>query len=474
MSESLTVKSKSTNSLIPYSSLTADQLAAIDRLYEYDNTLLIANMGGGKTVCALSAVCELVERMFLHKILVLAPLKVCNTVWAHECDNWEHLTEYSDDITICTGTAKEREQKLRDSGRVVVINFENIPWLVEQKEFKQFDGLIVDELTKLKGGGVSFKKLRKHLKQFSYRVGMTGTLVSENLESIFYQAMVIDNGKTFGRNKQKFLTEYFYPLDYNGYKWAAKPNTEKAITRMFRDYIYSMPDYRHTLPPLTVNIVPVTMPEDGRKVYTEMAKTMASEGVVADTVAVQVQKLQQISSGFLYAEDRSEESKHLHYAKYEKLKLILDFLHDRGVDITGGKKTDPNGVVIVYQYTDELEKLLKLFPDAGVIGGGKKDCLNETVKQWNSGKMPVLLLHPKSGGHGLNLAKGGSHIIWMSPVWSRDLFDQTNARLWRRGQTKPVIVDVLTCVDSVDELINLRLDDKAEFMSVFLEHLKML
>ena len=467
MLESTTPKKKSNSSLLSYELLTTDQRQAINRLYEHDHTLLIAGMGAGKTVICLTALFDLLEQMFLQKVLILAPVKVCNTVWATECQKWEHLAGYADDITLCTGTKAQREKALKTSGKVVVTNFENIPWLVDQPEFQAFDGLVVDELTKLKGGGVSFKRLRKWLSHFHYRVGMTGTLVSENLQSIFYQAMVVDAGVTFGKNKEKFLRKFFYPLDFNGYKWEAKPDSERTIVDMFKHYTYHVPDYTHQLPKLGVWYMDVPLPPPARAVYDDMAKGMTAEGVVAENMAVQVLKLQQIASGFLYGENKNVIDVH-----DEKLRAIETLVEK--VDRKTGKTavtTEP--VIIVYQFQEELSRLQSVWPDAPVIGGGvsSRDTAR-IVSDWNKGRLNVLLLHPKSAGHGLNLAAGGCKMIWFSPVWSRDLFDQTIARLWRRGQKNVVRVYVMTGLNTVDELINERIDSKAGFMSRFIQHLQ--
>ncbi len=336
--------------------------------------------------------------------------------------------------------------------------------------FKHFDGLLVDELTKLKGGGVGFKALRKHLKQFSWRTGMTGTLVSENLESLFYQAMIIDEGKTFGKNKQNFMMRYFYPTDFNGYRWQAKQGGEKEIVRLFKPYTHSMEDYRHTLPPLVPMQIATPLPPDAEKLYADMRKHMGDDdlGVTAANMAVLVGKLQQIASGFLYRDGEEDDTVQVHNAKEQAIESLK-----KKMGKTSSSGDFEKSIVIVYQFKEELARLQSLYPDAPVLGAGvTAERLNAIVTDWNSGRVPVLLLHPKSAGHGLNLAKGGHVLIWFSPVWSRDLYDQTNARLWRRGQTKPVEIVELVAPDTVEALIVQRLDSKAGFMASFLAHLK--
>jgi hypothetical protein len=455
------------NASLSYENLTKEQIDAVDRLYDYDNTLLIAFMGSGKTVVALTALNELIANNVLNRILILAPKKVCESVWSCEHEQWQHLQDVS--IAVATGTPKNRADAIQSDARIVVTNFENLPWLVNQTEFKQFDGLLVDELTKLKGGGAQFKALRKHIKQFKWRTGMTGTLVSENLESLFYQAMIVDNGKTFGKNKQNFLFKYFYPTDRNGYKWAVKPNADKEITTAFKPFIHSLPDYRDSLPSIAYLDIATPLPPHAIKIYDAMRKGMEAEGVTAESVAIQVMKLQQIATGFLYRDD-PDDVVNIHNAKLEAVEKYLKPTEKIGEN--GSSGNFESNVVIVYQFKEELARLRDAYPDAPVLGAGvTAERLNAIVTDWNDGRVPVLLLHPKSAGHGLNLAKGGRVLIWFSPVWSRDLFDQTNARLWRRGQSRPVEIVQLIAPDTVEPLIQSRVEDKAGFMAVFLSHL---
>jgi hypothetical protein len=428
------------------------QLDAVDYAYENDFTFMIAGMGAGKTIVALTAAEEiLMDSGPVKRILVLAPLKVCNKVWRLEHTLWEHTQDLR--VQVIAGE-EDTGRVLKPSAQIVVVNFELLPWLANNNMFKHFQGLIVDESTKLKAGGVWFKSFRRAVKDFHWRLVMTGTPVSENWSQLFYQMFLVDAGLTFGGNRQKWLDKYFYPTDYKRYKWAVKPLQDERLAAMIEPYVHTMPDYRSTLPPLQVEVIPTPLPPAGREAYAEMAGSMSTQGVTAANAAVKAGKLTQIANGFIYDDDKN--TIHLHSAKAEKLEQILK---------KGGKRVVEK-YLIIYQFVAELEMLRHVLPDLAVM-----DRAGSQVDDWNAGRLGLLAMHPKSAGHGLNMAQGGHNIIWLSAPWSLDLFDQTNARLWRRGQRWPVSVKVLAAPDTIDDLIWARLGDKSKFMPAFLAHL---
>ena len=441
--------------------LTTDQNKVIDRLYNYDETLLVANMGAGKTVCTLTAVKELLADGIITRVLVVAPVKVCQSVWPQEVADWSHLTGL--EVADASGSnEKKRRSALDSSAPIVCINFENLAWLFRTYGAKgMFDALVVDELTKLKNsGGTAFKALRPRLKDFKWRLGMTGTPVSENWQGLFGQMLIVDQGKRLGTRKDGYLRRYFYATDYNEYNWALYGWAAKAIAEKINDVVYTMPDYRHELPPL--NIKPVKLPLPGvlEKHYETLLKTMAVDvdggEVAADTAAVLSGKLMQCANGFLYPptdpEGRREAPIILSDYKIDRCEVAVDNL------LSAGEQ-----VVICYWFDADLERLENLYP------GCKYSKANEA--KFKHGGLDVLLLHPMSAGHGLNLAAGGCKMIWVGPCWSRDLFEQTIARLWRRGQKFAVDVLVLMGSDTIDELIAARVEDKAEYEVLFKQHI---
>ncbi len=433
--------------------LSEAQQDAITTLYESNGLMMYGKMGAGKTIIALIALSELLRDGELSRILIFAPLKVCNSVWKQESEKWEGLDHLS--VGIATGSAKNREEVIEcKRHNIVVINFENIPWFFDTYgKDHGFDGLLIDELTKLKSvGGKQFKKLRPRLPTFQWRAGLTGTPVGENFQSLFSMMMVIDCGIRLGTRKSIFLTKYFYPTDYEQRNWALRPGGANAIMELIKDIVYTIPDYRHELPLLNIEHVPVTLPDSARDVYTTLAKKRVYLDIAAESAAVLQGKLLQVASGFLYRDD-DKPALVLHN---EKINQCLKLL----------KNSDRN-TVIVYWFKEDLSRLRKALPDAVAINDNP-----HVIQDWQKGKIKHLLLHPLSGGHGLQLELGGSDMIFLTPLWSNDLTEQTIARIWRKGQQSDVNVQVIESVNTVDQLVIERVAGKKAFDALFNEHIK--
>lgn len=438
--------------MLEYDLLSTDQLAAIDRAYECDDTLMVADMGAGKTVCALTAASELLSEGVVKRVFVLATLKICNNVWKQEAAKWSHLTHLN--VAIATGSRAERSAAIEDmSADIVCINFDNLAWFAEEYgDKKLFDGYIIDEVTKLKStGGSNFKKFRKYIKTFKWRLCMTGTPVSENWESLFGICFMTDGGEALGRNKQKFLDAHFYATDYQRRNWEVLPLQDAAIMKKVGHLIHVMPDYRHELPDLNPHVHKVPMDEKTKALYRELQNTMMLEGedVVATNAAVLSGKLQQLTQGFLYSENSATTQ-----VNTSKLDELWRLVHTNA-------KTP---IIIVYWYKEDLERLQKLYPHAATLDDDKN------IERWNNGEIDILLLQPRSAGHGLNLAQGGYTMIFYSMVWSNDLNKQTIARLWRRGQKYAVELHMLIMGGSIDEIIASRIEDKEEHHKRLLSH----
>jgi hypothetical protein len=442
--------------------LTVDQQDTIDRLYENDHTLLVANMGAGKTVVTLTALSELLRDKQVSRVLVIAPLKVCNTVWQQEGAGWSHLTHL--DIGIATGNEKKRRAVLDAGHQITCINFENLAWLFRTYKAKgMFDALVVDELTKLKSvGGTQFKAMRPRLNDFKWRLGMTGTVVSEDWTGLFGQMLVVDGGQRLGTRKDEYLRKYFYATDYNEYNWELHPWAAEAVAGLISDVVYTMPDYRAELPPLNVRSITLTMPPELRKTYDELRKTMVvdmggGDEVAAESAAILSNKLLQCANGFLYGpKDPVTGKKETH--------LLSDYKHNAAERQIDDWLDQGHQVMVCYWYGADRQRLEDLYGEVSLMS-------DEAVERWNAGKQDVLLLHPRSAGHGLNLAAGGCRMLWIGPVWSRDLCEQTIARLWRRGQKEAVEVVTLLADDSIDQLVVSRVEEKGEYEVLFQQHL---
>jgi hypothetical protein len=431
--------------------LDKDQLDAVDHCFASDATFLIAGMGSGKTVIALTAIEELIAQGHCERVLVLAPLKVVNKTWRGEHLRWSHLGELRVQVL-----SDEPDREIDLTAHVVVVNFDLLPWFAEsiRNHWQYFDGLVIDESTKLKAGGAFFKAIRKHVKGFTWRLVMTGTPVSENWVQLFYQMFLVDGGETFGRNRQRWLEQYFYPTDYKRYKWALKPGQQPRLAGMIEPFTHVMPDYRDSLPPLRVHHVECPLPPSAWQAYREMAGKLETQGVLAANAATKTMKLTQIANGFIYDEDKT--AIRLHNVKLDELEKVFE---NRGKMAVGN-------ILIIYQFVAELEQLVERYPDLVVM-----DRAGEHLDAWNRGEISRLAMHAKSGGHGLNMESGGHTMVWLSAPWSRDLLDQTIARLWRRNQQHAVDVFILVAPDTIDQIILDRLDQKGGFMPELLAHL---
>ena len=451
---SLTTKSKQTG--LCKTLLTSDQNLSVDRLYSFDETMLIAGMGSGKTIISLTAITELIEDGVLDRVLVFAPLKVVDTVWRQEAAKWSHTCDLN--VKFCAGTPKQRVAIIEDmqqSKGILLLNFDIMAWFfTEYKKAHGFDGLLIDELSKLKGGGKGFKKLRFAVKSFKWRVGMTGTPVAENFEGLFYQTFTLDGGERFGGARDKFMNEYFYPTDFNEYNWELKKGGAEKIHAKLKGLVYTVPDYRHELPKLVQEKIFFDMPESARAMYKELSNhhviTLDGHDQVADNAAVLSGKLQQIASGAIYVDDEFGERVGVHAVHDVKVQGLSGFL---------SSKTEP--VIICYWYKHELERLRELLPDAVELSE------KGAMESWNNGELDILLMQPMSASHGIQLQFGGSSMVFFSPIWSNDIVEQTIARIWRKGQTEQCDIYEFVMRGTVEELIIDRVEGKKQFDALF-------
>lgn len=431
--------------------LTLDQQTAVTALYE-SNKLIVGKMGGGKSVIAATAISELIKDGHVKRVLIVTTPKIANTVWAQEFAKWQHTNHIK--VAVATGNPDERKTLVKSGAQVCVITFNVLTWMKAEKLFQYFDGLLIDETTKLKEtGGAWFKSIRPQLKKFTWRGGLTGTPVNEDFLGLFGQIMLIDGGESLGTRKESFLNRYFYPTDYKQYNWAIKEGAEVDLLKAISTSVHVMPEYRGELPPIEYHTVTTTPPTELKQYYEKMKKDMVTDEAVSQTAAVLVQKLQQIASGFIYNE--FSEAVHLSDFRVVALMGLLEQLNDENI-------------IIAYWYKEDLERLRNALPDAQELNPRN---LKEVVQKWNQGKIKHLLIHPRSAGHGLQLEQGGRTLVWYSPVWSNDLWEQTNARLWRRGQKNTVNIYTIEAEGTIDQLVSQRVEMKGKFDKLFNQHL---
>jgi len=439
--------------------LTPGQQAGVDRLVEWDRTLMVAEMGFGKSVVTLTAIRELLDLGVVTRVLVIAPLRVCGSVWVSEAEKWTHLQGLR--VGWCRGGASEREAVLSSDCDVVVINFELLVWLFRESSERGrglFDGLVVDEISRMRvTGGTQFKALRWALREFSWRVGLTGTPVAEDWRGLHGQMLVVDDGAALGTRADKYLRRYFYPTDYNEYNWELMEGAGEKIARAVRGVVSVAEQYSGELPPLVEIREPVEASEEAGEAMEGLREAGEFDGVVAGSAAVVSGKLEQLACGFLYAsEGDSSAVVRYDYQKVDKVAQIVARERERG------------GVLVCYWFKAELEALReRLFNRAGgaVVLSEARDA-SEAVERFNRAG-GVMLLHPRSAGHGLNLARGGASVVWCTLPWSRDLYLQTNARLWRRGQTREEVRVFWLDSGGIDTVKKQRVDGKGEWMALF-------
>ena len=411
-------------------SLTPAQIKAVDRLFEYDHTILVAGTGVGKTIIALSAISELLAERILQRVIVACPAKVLETeVWPNEITKWSHLTNVS--ITQLKGTAEQRSKLLRTSkANILVVSLNNLDWLLQQHH--SANGIIIDELSKAAGKQTAGLKSKKKSGSFIWRVGMTATPVSQNFEKLYGMARIIDGGKSLGTNRQKFLQEYFYP-DYMGYNWTLKGFADAKIMEKVASLVYLMDNNKvKVLPAKRESLLRFAMPEKTRLEYDAMRKHLVAGDIEAANEAVKSGKLRQIASGFMYDGKRTV---HLDHAR-------LDCAREWWTRLNG------RSGLIFYEFIEQLEQL-RIAPS------------NIRVAQINS------------MSHGIDgLQDEFADVLFYQPVWSRDAAEQAVGRVWRQGQKQDVTVSTLICTNTLDDLVIARVEDRAMWMKIFTQHLK--
>lgn len=432
------------------SMLTLEQQKAITRLFEHNQTLLVAGLGFGKAIVGLTALQELHEAGVFKRAVVLAPLRVATSTWACEVDKWAHLKPGL--IAVACGGEAQRQKALASDAPVIVINFESAAQLIEEAGEGFFDAMLIDELTKLKStGGTLFKLLRRWVKTLAWRAGMTATPVAEFGGDIYGQALLLDDGKALGTRKDAFMQEFCTPLDFKGYNWAMRPGAQEKIGAKLAALLYRAEDtsYLESLPELVDMFVPVPLTAAARLVYTTMQKDSVYEDVEAPNEAVKAGKLAQVAAGGLYQNDDDERTLYWRDVTQARLAAVQEFVGSLG---------EP--VVITYSYGFQLDLLIEAWPDAPVLGG-KGRATNKDIEAFNRGEVPVLIGHPKSMGMGLNLQAACRTLVHLSPLYSADLYKQTIGRIHRRGQTKPCTRISFYSPDTVEDRIILSLGRKA-------------
>ena len=452
------------------SNFTQDQSKAIDHLFDHDEVLLVAPKGFGKCVVGFTAINDLLDDKVLTRVLVLSTAQVCTQVWASEARKWSHLPRRNY-VVLAGNNGKTRRSLMDENTPIVVCNFENLAWLFKTYPKHNFDGLLVDEITKLKSvGGVGYKKLRTQIKNFNWRVGMSADPVAQENIEIYGQMLVIDQGKRLGRNQENFKRKYFMQMDYMGYNWEPQPGGLERLTQVLSDVIYTVDgkEYEKQLPKLMDYAIEVQMPNAVRRLYNELAKHNVVEiydkEIEAPNEAALQGKLLQMCCGCIYSKDEFASEKTVVVLHDEKMKALDDLL-----------KTIDTPVIIAYQFNFQRDALVKQYNAPVFSASNGKKANKKLLEAWEKGSIPVMLLHPKSGSHGLNLQHGPGHtLICLSYLWSADEWEQLIGRLVRQGQKSPVVNRyTIFCANTVEDCVmKPRLSDRKGSSERFHEYLK--
>ena len=443
------------------------QERALEHIINNEYCALFLDCGLGKTVTTLTAIKELLDNCIISNALVIAPKKVTQVTWSDEIKNWEHLQGLT--ISVIDGTAKQRREAMAAKADIYAVSRDNIVWLVlEHGGVKlPYDMVVIDELSSFKNhASKRFRAMRKVRKFIPRVVGLTGTPAPNGLIDLFAQMYLIDEGQRLGKTVTAYRDRFFRPGKRNGdivytYELKAPQNeTEQQISDLISDITISMTAEDYLKMPDKIMLYDyVDLAPKVLAMYRDFEKEQilelinSDEPISAASAAALSNKLQQFANGAIYDAERSV--KDLHDEKLDRLEEL--------VEAANGEP-----VLIAYSYKHDLERIMQKLKAYKPVKLEKP----EHIAEWNAGKIPVLVTHPASAGHGLNLQKGGHNIIWFGNTWSLELYQQFNARLYRQGQGKPVTIHHIVTRGTIDEKIIKSLDGKRETQDGLMESIK--
>lgn len=432
------------------------QKYAVDFIETHPQAAVLLECGLGKTSITLTALNDMMfDRFEVHKVLIIAPIRVCRNSWAAEIEKWDHLKGMT--YSLVLGSRDQRLAALRQKADLYIINRENVQWLIESSGMPfDFDMVVIDELSSFKNHqSKRFKALRKVRPFIKRIVGLTGTPCSNGLLDLWAQFRLLDKGERLGKRIGQYRDAYFTP-DWNGFSYTLRKGAEKEIYHKIADISISMKTTDHLqMPELVMVSDTVQLDEAAATVYKDMEQEMcldfARDTITASNGGVLCGKLTQLASGTVYTDSGSTLCIHTH-----KLDALVDI-----VEAANGKP-----ILIAYWYNHEREAIMKRF--------GTRDIKTDAdIADWNMGKIPIALIQPSSAGHGLNLQSGGSTIVWYTMPWSLELYQQTNARLWRQGQqADTVIIHHLVSAGTIDEDIMKVLESKDRTQAAMMQAVK--
>lgn len=397
---------------------------------------LYLGMGLGKTVITLTAIQKLLDEDIISKVLIIAPLRVTNHVWHNEIQKWDHLKHLT--WSIVTGNEKQRIESLNKKADIYLINRENVQWLYDQKS-TTWDMIVIDESSSFKN---STSKRFRALKRFKYEymVQLSGTPSPNGLLDLWSQFYLLDGGNRLGKTIWEYKFNYFFP-DYHGYNFT--PIDSSLIYKAILDITLSMQSEDYIKLPSKIDIITkvnIGSYSTYKLLEKEFTALIKDTEITSFNAATLTNKLLQFCNGAIY--DKDKNIIEIHNAKLDALKDVIE--------------DNPNeNILVAYNFKSDLKRLLERFPTALIL-----DKSGTNIDDWNKGKIKLLLCHPSSAGKGLNLQHGGNIIIWFGLTWNLEDYVQFNARLYRQGQSKPVIINHIIAEDCIDEKIMNVLEQK--------------
>lgn len=436
------------------------QSYAIEYIKNHPVSAVLLDMGLGKTVISLTAIADLLFDSFLaHRILVIAPLRVARDTWPAELKKWSHLKHLS--FAVAVGPPADRKAALMSNSDITIINRENVQWLIDDSGMPfHFDTVVIDELSSFKNPqSKRFKSLSKVRPKIKRIIGLTGTPSSNGLMDLWAEFRLLDMGQRLGRFITQYRNNYFIPDKRNGqiiYSYKPLPYAEEAIYKQISDITISMKSTDCLqMPELVSSQYEVQLSEDERERYeqlkAEFVLNISNEEITAANAASLTGKLVQLANGAIYTD--SGDIMEFHNSKLDALEDLIEAANEKPV-------------LVAYWFKHDLQRIKKRFTVRELKSG--KD-----IEDWNSGKIPVAVIHPASAGHGLNLQSGGSTLIWFGLTWSLELYQQTNARLYRQGQrSETVIIQHIIAKNTIDEQIIKALKKKDNTQSALINAVK--
>lgn len=439
--------------MLDRSNLHGYQRTAVDHIKEHPDSALFLDMGLGKTVSTLTAIVDLINFFEVSKVLIVAPKRVAEITWGDEVENWKHLNGLR--ISVIKGTAKQREAAARADADIYTVSRDNLVWLLQMWGGAKvpYDMLVLDELSSFKNHQSKRFKAAKVIRRSCNRVvGLTGTPAPNGLIDLWAQMYLVDGGVRLGKSITDYRANYFRAGAQNGgiiYEYKPLPTTADVLSEKIADITLSMKalDFLD-MPELNYINNYVEMTAKVKKGYEDFEREQVLEllsddaEITAMSAAALSNKLLQYAGGAVYDADRNVYA--VHDEKIETLKEMIEAANGAPV-------------LVAYNFQHEKARILEALKDYGAepLEGV------ESVRRWNAGEIPVLVTHPASAGHGLNMQKGGNRIIWYGVTWSLELYQQFNARLWRQGQRNGVFVHHIVTRGTIDEKVIAALTGKA-------------